>query len=271
VFTPVSQAHSPAHEGRGMDNQTDQISENVQVAPEVVENHDTQVQEPQLVAEAKAQESSQERNWKAVRERQRDLERKLKMQEELNEKLMQMVPQQAPKQEVDELDNIGDEEFIPTGKVKKLVAKQKTHIVKEAVAEVEKLLQQREQSQFLDKLRKHYSDFDDIVNPETLEILEIQKPELAATIAELKDPYKMGVQSYEMIKALNISAKTPEVRRAKEVDKKLEKNSKTVQSPQAYDKRPMAQAFRITDAEKKQLYQEMHQYASMASSVPEVQ
>lgn len=253
-----------------MEDQANQINENVQVVPEVAENHEVTVKETPEVDE-RAQESSQERNWKAVRERQRELERELRMQREMNERLVQMMPQQAPKQEIDEFENVSDEEFIPKGKVKRLVERQKSHIVKETVAEVEKLLLQREQSQFLEKLKRLYSDFDDVVNPETLAMLENQKPELAQTIADLKDPYKIGVQSYEMIKALNLSAKTPEVRRAKEVDKKLEKNAKTVQSPQAYDKRPMAQAFRMTDAEKKQLYQEMHQYAAMASGVAELQ
>lgn len=254
-----------------MEESANQISENNQVAPEVAETHEVQAQETAPVESKVAEESQQDRNWKAVRERQRELERELRMQREMNERLVQMMPQQAPKQEIDEFEGVSDEEFIPVGKVKKLVEKQKSKIVKEAVEEFEKRFQQREQSQFLDKLKRQYSDFDEVVNPETLAILENQKPELASTIADLKDPYKMGVQSYEMIKALNLSAKTPELRRAKEVDKKLEKNAKTVQSPQAFDKRPMAQAFRMTEAEKKQLFQEMHQYAAFASSVPEIQ
>ena len=253
-----------------MEESAGQISEKVQVAPEVADNHEAQVQEQVPVESKVAEENPQDRNWKAFRERQRDLERELKMQREMNERLVQMMPQQAPKQEIDEFDGIGDEEFIPVGKVKRLVERQKSRIVKDAVDEIEKRYQQREQSQFLDKLKKQYSDFDDVVNPETIALLENTKPELASTIAALGDPYKMGIQSYEMIKALNLSSKVTESRRAKEVDKKLEKNAKTVQSPQAFDKRPMAQAFRLTDEAKKELYKEMHQYASYASSVPEI-
>ena len=58
-----------------------------------------------------------------------------------------------------------------------------------------------------------------------------------------------------------------EKRHAKEVEKKIEKNEKTVQSPQAYNKRPMAQAFSMTnmsDGEKTKLYEEMMGYASQA-------
>ena len=38
----------------------------------------------------------------------------------------------------------------------------------------------------------------------------------------------------------------------------------------AFDKRPIAQAFKLTDAMKKDLYREMHGYAALASSVPEM-
>jgi hypothetical protein len=69
---------------------------------------------------------------------------------------------------------------------------------------------------------------------------------------------------------MNLQAKVPDSRRSKEIDQKLEKNAKTVQSPLANDKRPMAQAFKLTEAEKSQLQDEMMRYAAFASSVPEM-
>ena len=48
-------------------------------------------------------------------------------------------------------------------------------------------------------------------------------------------------------------------------DAEIADNAKTVQTPQAYDKRPLAAAFQMTDAMKKELFREMNQYASMAS------
>jgi hypothetical protein len=56
----------------------------------------------------------------------------------------------------------------------------------------------------------------------------------------------------------------PTNRRAKEVEKKIEENSKTVQTPQAFEKRPMAQAFKMTESELAVLYKEMTHYANMA-------
>ena len=253
-----------------MEEQEIQNSSNDQVAPEANVSHETtnELEKQQ----AQPVEDRQEKNWRAVRERQKELERELLMQKEMNEKLLKLATQNAPQtQEKDPFDEIADDDFIPAGKVKQLVSKQATKIAHEiAQKEAEKLFKQQEQSQFLVKLNSKYPDFQEVVNSETLALLEYKNPELANTIAELKDPYKMGIQSYEFIKALGLAAEAPNQRRAKEVEKKIAENAKTVQSPQAYDKRPMAQAYRLTEQEKNKLFEEMNQYASMAGSVPEL-
>ena len=61
-----------------------------------------------------------------------------------------------------------------------------------------------------------------------------------------------------------------ESRREKEIDKAISKSEKAITSPMAYDKRPIAQAFKLTDAMKKDLYREMMGAAAFASSVPEL-
>jgi hypothetical protein len=224
---------------------------------EVVEpqakNHEEAINAPQ--ASSKSQEDWQERNWREMRRSHDELKQIARSQAEVIEQLKQQL---TPK-EVDEFEGIDDDEYLPVGKVKQLVEKKARAIVQ---AETQKILQQQEQANFLDKLKRQYGDFDDIVNQETLAILEKQDPDLAETIAGLKDPYKIGLQSYKYIKALGIADKVPQARRVAEVEKKLEKNAKTVQSPQAYDKRPMAQAFKTTDAERAAIYKEMMEYAS---------
>jgi hypothetical protein len=122
----------------------------------------------------------------------------------------------------------------------------------------------------MERLNRQYSDFSEIVNPETLSLFEEREPELAQMIADMKDPYKIGMHSYKYIKAMGISSKIPESRRQKETEKAIDKAEKTVQSPMAFDKRPIAQAFKMTDAMKKELYREMTGYAAMASGVPEM-
>ncbi len=241
-------------------------SEVAEVAPPV----ETQVNEVNETKRLK--EEADERNFKAMRLKNADLERQLKERNELMDRILnaQMNNQPAPK-EVDEFDSIGDDEFIPKGKVRELAKKQAQKYAEQiAKEEVEKALRKQQDSQFLDRLNRQYHDFSEIVNPETLSLLEEKEPELAQSISDLKDPYKIGMQTYKYIKAMGLSTKAPEVRRQKEIEKAIEKSEKSVQSPMAYDKRPIAQAFQMTEAMKKDLYREMMGYAASASSVPEM-
>ncbi len=246
------------------------------------ENQNSEVQEaaPQVETQinkindaANAKQEADERNWKAMRIKNSELEKRLKDREEMIDKMMQMQisTQTSQPKEVDEFDSIGEEEFIPKGKVEKLVEKKAQKYAEQiAKREVESYFKKQNDSQFIDRLNRQYSDFSEIVNPETLSLLEEKEPELAQSIADLKDPYKIGMQSYKFIKAMNLSQKVPESRREKEIDKAIEKSEKSVASPASFDKRPIAQAFKLTDAMKKDLYREMHGYAAMASSVPEM-
>lgn len=211
-------------------------------------------------------EDVQDRNWRELNRAKRDLEKKLKMQDELLEKLLHnQQPQAVHHQEPDELDQIPDDDYVPKGKQKKLVKKE-VEPLQRRIDELEAKLQQQAQVNQFENLKRKYSDFDDVVNPDTIAIFEEQEPELAQAIIDTQDPYKKWIQTYKYIKALNISEQVPKARRAREIEKKVESNKKTVQSPQAFDKRPMAQAFKLTDAEKSQLYEEMMHYASQASS-----
>ena len=248
------------------------INQNSEVQ-EVAPQEETQVNE---IRETQAQEPVTNQHLKAMRLKNAELERDLKQLREAQMQMMQaQLANSAPvRQEVDEFDSIGDEEFIPLGKVKRLAEKNSQKVLKNTEElvrqEVQKALKKQESDQFMDRLNRQYSDFAEFVNPETLSILEEKEPELAATIADLKDPYKIGVQSYKYIKAMGLSKTATDSRREKELDKAISKSEKAVTSPMAYDKRPIAQAFKLTDAMKKDLYREMHGYAAMASSVPEM-
>lgn len=218
--------------------------------------------------EAKAAEPAENRAWAQMRVANKELERKLKMQEEMMSQLLAAKTGAiSPSPEVDELANIPADDYIPKGQVEKLVQRKAEKIAEEAV---KKALEAKEQAEFHTRLRTKFSDFDEVVTPETLELLEQNDPDLAKTIIEIRDPYKMGLQSYKFIKSMGLSEKVPSHRRAKEVDKKIEQNAKTIQSPQVFDKRPMAQTFQLTEAMKNELYKEMNQCASLAGSVPQL-
>lgn len=235
-----------------------------------VATQEAEVQEtPQEQVPVTQVEDRQDRNWRQVRQRLADLERENKEKDELLNRALSLTKAQASPMAQDEPEE-PDEEYIPKGKVKRL-AKKEVEPLQKRVDELEAQLKQRHQQDLISSLRSRYPDFDEVVNPETIALFEEKDPELANTIAELKDPYKIGLQSYKYIKASGLKDEVPGNRRQKEAEKKLEKNAKTVQSPQAFDKRPMAQAFRLTETEKSKLWEEMQQYGSMASSVPSLQ
>lgn len=229
-----------------------------------VENTGSQDQEiatPETSQEAaSSREDRQDHNWKMMRRQHEELQRKAKMQEELLQKLLTQ-PQQQQTPVVPE-PSIADDDYVQGSHVKALMARTAQEARQAAREEAEKLLQQRDRDGFMDRLKKQFSDFDDVVNSETLSLLEETDPELAATIGDLKDPYKIGLQSYKYLKASGMDKKVPTSRRIKEVDKKIADNEKTLQSPAAFEKRPMAQAFKMTEAQKKDLYKEMTHYAS---------
>jgi len=214
-------------------------------------------------------EDPQERNWRELRRKEQEAQQKLKVQDEFIRNLIEAQkahPRQTeqPREEVDPFAEIPDDEFTSKGQTRQMIQRDARAIARE---EFNRLEQERDRARFAERLKARYSDFDEIVNPETIAILEQQEPELATTIADLKDPYKMGVQTYKFIKAMNLYQAEPENRHAREVKKKIDKNEKAVQSPQAYNKRPMAQAFSMANMskeEKTRLYEEMMGYASQS-------
>lgn len=238
-------------------------SEVSEVAPQETDlNVTEQTPESQVNAEAQRREEAKERDFKAMRQRQKEMEYQLQQKDEMLNRFMQMQQPPAPQPVVEAEEP--DDDFIPAGKVKG-IAKRTVQPLEQKIADLEAKIAQQEQQKLIQSLRSSYSDFDDVVNVETLEMLEKQEPELAATIAQFKDPYKMGLHSYKYIKALGLAGKLPEARRSKEVVQKMEKNAKAVQSPTAFDKRPMAQAFIESQAEKTRLYEEMMFYAGKST------
>lgn len=239
-------------------------SEGHEVAPQETDHNVSQHDEQSHQAEDQAREAAKDRDWRAMRQRQKELELEIRRRDELLDRVLKSQPNQVIPEIVEPEEP--DEEYIPAGKVKG-IARKTVQPLEKKIYELEQKLAQQEQEKLISSLRSKYSDFDDVVNVETLEMLEKNEPELAATIAQFKDPYKMGLHSYKYIKALGLTDKLSDARRSKEVVKKMEKNAKAVQSPTAYDKRPMAQAFKSAGVDSKQLYEEMMFYAGKANGL----
>lgn len=225
-------------------------------------------------AKTQSQPDQQDKSWIKKVRRDRDdairradeAERKAKMQEELMKQFMaNQAPQAAPEEDI--LQQIQKEEYVPGEKVAKALRKQQEDFDRK-LADLKKLQDQQYFSKQEDQIRATHPDYDDVVNPDTLDLLKETNPKLFNRVANLLKVDQMdgAIFAYETIVGQGLVDKIPDSRRAKEIDKKLEQNKKTVQTPQAYDKRPLAQAFQMpqTKKEKEALWAETQKYASMA-------
>lgn len=239
----------------------DEVSEqnsNEAVAPQETET--TQ----EIQAEVKQPEEVKDPHWlKNLRKERQELAQKNRMLEQLLAQQMQ-VKQQPVAQEEDFIDQLQKEEYVPGEKVAKGFKHLEAKFAKQ-LAEVENKYKASAYNAQINELKRDYTDLEDIVNPETLQIVKEKNPRLAQTWAGLDD-YTLYVQAYPYIKHSGIMEDVPGFKRAKEVDKKLEQNKKTVPSPASFDKRPMAQAFdpnRLSKSQKDELQKEMQHFASL--------
>ncbi len=197
--------------------------------------------------------------------RAQEAERKSQMQEELIRQMTTKFTPQAAAESEDILSEIEREEYVPGEKVAKALKKQQEQFNKQ-LEELKQSQKRQELSKEEERLRNTYSDIDDVVNPDTLDMLKEKNPTLFRRVANLLqvDPIDGAVFAYETIVSQGIAEQVPGIRRKKEVEKKLEENKKTVQSPQVFSKRPMAQAMQYPETKeaKKALWEETMRYAN---------
>ena len=236
-----------------------------EIAREVASPQTEATQETAARSQYSQEEDRQDRNWRELRRAKEEWERKAKMQEEILQRMMsqQQVHSAPAPQEEDIITDIAKEEYVAGEKVAKGFKKLEEKFDRR-VQEIERRYEEKHKNALFNDLKREFPDFDEVVNSETLSLLEETNPRLASTIASSKDPYSIAVQSYEYIKAKGLSNKGSSSKRAQEVEQKLEQNKKTVQSPQAFEKRPMAAAFKMTETMKKELQQEMYHFAQQA-------
>lgn len=225
-------------------------------------------QEAQAQPEVQKEESSWikdlRRGHKDANRRADEAERKAKMQEELIQQLLQKqaLTPKASEPEEDIIAELSKEEYVPGEKVAKGFMKIQAKFDKK-LEEVQKMYTQKQYTDQIQELKKDFPDLEDVVNPETIALMQQKNPRIAQTWRGLDD-YSIYINAYPIIKASGILDDQTNTRRATEVEKKLEQNKKTVQTPQAFDKRPIAQAFKMTEDEKKKLAEEMYHYANQA-------
>jgi len=164
----------------------------VAVSQEMVEN---QGEPDQEMVKKQGEETSQQVNFKALRLEKERLEREnfkaLKQIEELQKKA------EKPDEDMD-LEMSDDDLF--EGKHYKKIQRQ----LKKQKEDLEQYQAQIKMTTTEAKLKAQYSDFDKVVNEETIKRLTKEEPEIADTISSTQNLYSKAVSAYKMIKKLGI-------------------------------------------------------------------
>lgn len=163
--------------------------------------------------EQQSRRTDAEYNWAEMRRRTEQLERRTREQEELIEKM------RKPQVQEEDFSNLDDDDLLTVKQHKALSKKIATQVAAD-------LLKQREASSSEERVRLKYSDFDEVVTDQAIEMLHKNDPELALSMTRLSDdPYAQSVAVYKLLKRMDY---TP--RKANTIEKKkaLENSQKPV-------------------------------------------
>lgn len=240
-----------------MQEELDQNSVQNEIAPQETAQQHVQDSAHTSQKQDLEQESAQERNWRQTRQRMKEQEAMLRAQQEVIDRLTKQSPQQASPTET-----FSDSDYLNAGKTKEVIQAEAKRI---AEAQVNQILQERERANFHQRLKTKFNDFDEVVNADSLALLEEEDPELAQSISSVSDPYQAGLMVYKHLRNNPMLEKLPNRKRRKETEQKLKKNENIVPSPAQYEQRPMAQAFNMGSEDSSKLFEEMMKYAGQTS------
>ena len=190
------------------DEETLDVGQEVQEVIQPTESEQQSDRQEEVQETQQRKRNDEEYNWREARRKMEQLERDNRELREIAESL-----KQQPKQ-MD--DGLSDDDLLTVGQHKK-----------ELERHVNKALREYEAKTVDDRLRSKFSDYDDVVTSENIELLKQNDPELAMSLKLLEnDPYAQSVAAYKMLKRFGYGAqKTNQV-----LDKKkaLENSQKPV-------------------------------------------
>lgn len=155
-------------------------------------------------------------NWAEARRKMEQLERKSREQEEMIARL-----QKQPEPE----DNLAEDDILTVSQARKLATK----MAQEAI-------RQREAATVDERLKLKFSDYDQVVTTENIELLKQNDPELALSLQRLSDdPYSQSIAAYKLLKKSGyvVQNKAPTLEKKKALEnsqKPISVNAVTKQS-----------------------------------------
>lgn len=227
------------------------------VAPAVEEPHNAEDQSQERVPE-QTEMSDKEINFAAMRQANDELKKELAETKRFVQEIMAQREQPANVQqlqeEVDELEQIANDEWLTKEQSMKLADKRAQLAVEKAL-EAERSRQAQEA--LPGRIKQEMPDFDQVVSKENVEYLKAQKPHLAQVLAATTDHYAQAKAAYDAIQAFCPSAQVSRDKKA------VERNA---HRPGSLDQTGPARVsdgdpLRLTPSTRQQLWKEMQEYA----------
>lgn len=244
VASPADESISPAHEMANVpENQS--------------QNH--LGQDDDKAMNFKAIRESNARLQKQFEDEQREKQEYRERLEKL-EKVLQEQSRPPTQEEIDELADLGKDDWTTREAVEKLAERQAKAMYQRLKEEDErKRLEDERKRQIQElpsRLSKEHPDFDSVVTKENVEYLKANRPHIAQSLAATQDPYAQALAAYDAIKAFCPNA---QVQAEKE---RMEKNANrpgTLGAAQGASPLSQAASFEkgLTPELKKQLQNEM--------------
>jgi hypothetical protein len=189
------------------------------------------------------EKGSQEYNWKEARREMSEAQRRI---QELEAALRNQVAQPVNK---DELDGVGDDDFLTRKQAEAL-----------AIRKAQEMMQEQEIASQEDRMRLKFKDYDDVVTEENVKDLIEDDHDLQETIKSSPNPY---ATAYKLIKKAAFYQQKG-MKRNPDAEK-IVKNAQKPISSNAVQNRPLgaANSFAFSSQEEREaLYKEMMGYAS---------
>ena len=230
------------------EDQIEDVKEEV-VAPESNEQPDEQVAEKESPKEP--EKGSSEYNFREMRKVMEQQQRRI---QELEHVAQRETPRTV-EDEKDDLAGLNADDFLTVKQAEKL-----------AYRKAQELIKERDVETLEDRTRLKFKDYDDTVSEENIKQLIEDDRELAADIAESRNPY---ATAYKLIKKSAFYKEKLDVNKKKAVDQeKIAKNISKPVSSNAIQSKPLAAATSFAQMSKDEmasLYKEMQECASRRS------
>ncbi len=162
--------------------------------------------EVQPQAEEAPQDTTQDRNWREVRQLLKETNQTVEELKNRNYALEEKERSRSQPPEIEEEPDLSDDDISTVGVTKKLIRKQS-----DKLDQLIQEMKQREASSVEDRLRSKYSDYDAVVNKENLQSLFTTAPELVKMLkANHENPYEQALGAYKLMKKFGMSGEEGE-------------------------------------------------------------